>query len=127
MLPVAFKGILVSLGVVVALFAFTYLPHVAVLAFVSGPLAFIAAVPLILGEAYVIINYILRSFLFGQLETDLFDLVLAQKGHDELVKRGRQATSGKGSSMRLGRLVGNPLARFSLVRHRLVIPPINHD
>ena len=37
-LPVFFKGILLSLGVVAALFFFLYLPHVAVLAFISGPL-----------------------------------------------------------------------------------------
>jgi hypothetical protein len=32
------KGIVLSLGVVAALFFFLYLPHVAVLAFISGPL-----------------------------------------------------------------------------------------
>lgn len=120
-LPVLFKGILVSIGIVAALFFFTYLPHVAVLAFVSGPLgeckqtwqmlivAFIAAIPLILGEAYFIINYLARSFLFGQLEVDLFDTVLAQRGHQELVKQGRQGPGGR------GRVIGNPFAKFSIV------------
>jgi hypothetical protein len=37
-LPTLIKGTAVSFGIVVALFIFTYLPQVAVLAFVSGPL-----------------------------------------------------------------------------------------
>ncbi len=38
LLPVIIRAVLVSLGVVAAMFFFTYLPQVAVLAFVSGPL-----------------------------------------------------------------------------------------
>lgn len=37
--------------------------------------AFIAAVPLVLGETYVILNLFLRSFLVGQIGVDLFDAV----------------------------------------------------
>jgi len=37
-LPGLTRGVIVSLGIVAALFFFTYLPQVAVLAFVSGPL-----------------------------------------------------------------------------------------
>jgi hypothetical protein len=80
----------------------------------KADVAFVAAVPLILGEAYIVILWLSRPLL-GQLETDLFDLVLAQHGHQELVKRGRQAGSGQGSSFKLGRLVGNPFAKFSIV------------
>jgi hypothetical protein len=37
--------------------------------------AFVAAVPLVLGEAYVVINFLARSFLFDTVGTDLFDAV----------------------------------------------------
>ncbi len=38
LLPVLFKGVVMSLAVVAGFFALTYLPQVAVLAFISGPL-----------------------------------------------------------------------------------------
>lgn len=38
LLPTLLKGVLMSLGVVAAMFGLTYLPQVAVLAFISGPL-----------------------------------------------------------------------------------------
>ena len=46
-LPVFFKGILLSLAVVAVLFFFLYLPHVAVLAFISGPLGKSSSIKLI--------------------------------------------------------------------------------
>ncbi len=44
-------------------------------AFADSATAFIAAVPLVLGEAYVVINFLAKSFLLGQVGTDLFDAV----------------------------------------------------
>ena len=38
LLPALFKGIILSFATIAALFTFTYLPQVAILAFVSGPL-----------------------------------------------------------------------------------------
>lgn len=38
MLPTLFKAALAAVGVIAAMFFFTYLPQVAVLAIVSGPL-----------------------------------------------------------------------------------------
>lgn len=80
-----------SVGVVAGMFGLAYLPQVALLAFVSGPLgwysvsntsvaqivsvAFIAAVPLVLGEAFVVVNFLTRTFLLGQVGIDLFDSV----------------------------------------------------
>lgn len=76
------------------MFFFTYLPQVAVLAFISGPLgkllnlctsrrstslmdliAFIAAVPLVLGEAYFVVMFFTRGFLLGPAAIDLHDAV----------------------------------------------------
>jgi hypothetical protein len=38
-------------------------------------LAFIGAVPLVLGESYIIIMFLTRTYLIGQASTDLFDAV----------------------------------------------------
>ncbi|KAK6903901.1 hypothetical protein L486_03476 [Kwoniella mangroviensis CBS 10435] len=127
LLPTLFKGVLVSVGVVAALFSFTYLPQVAVLAFVSGPLAFALAVPLVLGESYVVINFLTRALLVNQAGVDLFDAVLLQRGHLTLVEHGRQVTSGgsSGKSKVLGTLLMKPLSRFStdnVVRYILTLP-----
>lgn len=97
--PSLLKGIIISLAIVAGLFAIAYLPQVAILAFVSGPLgesarddgveaelpadgclAFVAAVPLVLGEAYVLINFVMKSFIFGQAGIDLFDTVRPTMG-----------------------------------------------
>ncbi|WRT64949.1 uncharacterized protein IL334_001890 [Kwoniella shivajii] len=127
LLPTIFKGVLLSLGVVAGLFFFTYLPQVAVLAFVSGPLAFGLAIPVVLGEAYVVVNFLTRALLVNQAGVDLFDAVLLQKGHSALVEHGRQVTSGGsgGKSKVLGTLLMKPLSRFStdnVVRYVLTLP-----
>lgn len=135
LIPSLIKGVLLSLGVVAGMFFFTYLPQVAVLAFVSGPLAFVAAIPLVLGEAYFVVNFLTKGFLMGQIGVDLFDAVsaglqcslkyimqdanviqvLLQKGCTELVERGRQVTSTGGTSRQLGRMLTKPLGKFSTV------------
>ncbi|KZV71543.1 hypothetical protein PENSPDRAFT_650559 [Peniophora sp. CONT] len=125
LLPALSKGILIALATVVVFFTFTYLPQVAVLVFVSGPLAFIAAVPLVLGEAYVVINFLTKSLVLGQAGVDLFDAVLVQKGHTALVERGRQVTSSGGKGRQLGKLLTKPLSKFStdnMVRYLLSLP-----
>lgn len=126
LLPTIAKGIVMSIGVVAGMFGLTYLPQVAVLAFISGPLAFVAAVPLVLGEAYVVINFLTKTFLLGQVGIDLFDEVLVQKGHTTLVERGRQVnTSSGGKTKQLGKSLSRPLSRFStdnIVRYVLSLP-----
>ncbi|WVR04485.1 hypothetical protein IAU60_001489 [Kwoniella sp. DSM 27419] len=123
--PILFKGVLLSVAVVAAMFFLTYLPQVAVLAFVSGPLSFILAVPLVLSEAYVVINFMTRALLINQAGVDLFDAVLLSKGHSTLVEAGRQVTSSGGASKQLGTLLMKPLSRFStdnVVRYLLTLP-----
>lgn len=127
-LPVLIRAILISAGVVVACFFFLYLPQVAWLALFTGPLAFIAAVPLVLGEAYVLLNFFGKQMLFGQLSVDLFDAVLVQKGHSALVEKGRPVTtqSSGGKTVRhLGKALTSPLNKFStdnVVRYLLTLP-----
>lgn len=94
------------------MFIFTYLPQVALLAFVSGPLgtrflslflvrsvsrtdidlsytAFIAAVPAVLAESLVIINFLTKSMFAASASDAVFDAVLVQKGYSSLVEKGR--------------------------------------
>ncbi|RXK35336.1 hypothetical protein M231_07408 [Tremella mesenterica] len=121
LIPTLFKGVLVSLAVIVALFTLTYLPQVAFLALFT----FIAAVPLVLGEAYVIITFLARSFLVGQVGVDLFDAVLLLRGQNTLVERGRQVTSSGGRTRQLGQVLTKPLSKFStdnIVRYLLTLP-----
>ncbi|WVF69993.1 hypothetical protein IAT40_004778 [Kwoniella sp. CBS 6097] len=123
--PILFKGILFSVAIVAGLFFFTYLPQVAVLAFVSGPLAFVLAIPLVLSEAFVVINFLTRALLVNQAGIDLFDAVLLLKGHSSLVEHGRQVTSTGGTTKQLGTLLMKPLSRFStdnIVRYLLTLP-----
>lgn len=110
--PVILRAVLTSVGVLGAMFIFTYLPQVAVLAFVTGPLAFIGAVPLVLGESYIIIMFLTRTYLIGQASTDLFDAVLLSKNHRELVQKGRLSsaqTSSGGKITKLGKAITKPI------------------
>nr|ODN90300.1 hypothetical protein L204_05904 [Cryptococcus depauperatus CBS 7855] len=119
LVPALGKGILLSVATVAVLFMFTYLPQVAVLSIVSGPLAFILAIPLVLSEAFVILLFLTRGFLMGQLSIDLFDAVMVQKGHQALVEHGRQISSTGGKARQLGSLVAKPLSGFSMVGQAL--------
>lgn len=90
--------------------------------------AFIAAVPLVLGEAYILLNFFGKSLLFGQLSMDMFDAVMVQKGHSALVEKGRPVTTQNagGKTVRhLGRALTSPLNKFStdnVVRYLLTLP-----
>jgi len=51
------------------------LPQVAFLAFTSGPLAFIAAIPVVLGEAAVTSRFLARGLWLSDVHEELFDVV----------------------------------------------------
>jgi len=113
--PVLLKLLTTSLVVLAVMFFATYLPQVAFLALFTGPLAFIAAVPLVLTESSVIILFVARVFLLSQVQDQLFDAVLLQQGHDQLVGKGRQVltSSQKGTSVKkLGKAVVQPLSEY---------------
>lgn len=90
-------------GIVTSMFFFTYLPQVAALAFVEGPAAPVAAVPLVLSESSTLINAVARSFLIEEALVDTFDGTLVAKGREELVKGGREVKRGGDPIGRLGR------------------------
>lgn len=108
------------------MFIFTYLPQVAILALITGPLAPIAALPVIFGEIYVISNFLVRSFILPGATEKIFDAVLVQKGHKELVERGRTLKSGRGGGTVLGKSLLKPVSsKFStegLVRYIITLP-----
>jgi len=128
-MPVIVKLLTTSVAVLAGMFIFTYLPQTAFLALFTGPFSFLAAVPLVLVESYAIIMFFSRIFLLSQVQDQLFDAILLQKGHDQLVSKGRQILSsgGKGGSnvKKLGKTVIAPLNKFSregIVRYLISLP-----
>ncbi|KAI5452241.1 hypothetical protein NCC49_000806 [Naganishia albida] len=130
MIPTLLKAAAAAVGVIIAMFFFTYLPQVAVLAIVTGPLAFIGAVPLVLGESYLVLTFLTRTFLIGQAGVDLFDAVLLARNHTELVKKGRQLSPASkangGRVTQLGRAITKPLSSKlstdGIIRYVLTLP-----
>jgi len=124
--PMLKKSLFISVGVITAMFIFTYLPQVALCALFTGPLAFIAAATLVMGESYAIILFIMKGFMFGQAHDQIFDAVLLQQGHEQLVARGRTIKpSGNSGVKKLEQSILKPLDRFSkdgIIRYLLSLP-----
>jgi hypothetical protein len=66
--PIISKCVLMSIGITLTLFFFTYLPQVAFCALFSGPLAFAAAATLVLSEAYAIVLVLSKAFFLGRAQ-----------------------------------------------------------
>lgn len=124
--PVVYKSAVWSIAITVAMFLFTYLPQVGVLAFISGPLAFLAAIPVVLAESYFITSFFIRGTLLPGATEKIFDAVLVQKGYGDLVERGRTLKSGRGGGTVLGASLLKPVtSKFStegLVRYLVTLP-----
>ncbi|KDN36727.1 hypothetical protein RSAG8_10656, partial [Rhizoctonia solani AG-8 WAC10335] len=112
---------LTNIGILIFLFTVTYLPQAAFMCIFNGPLGFITAVPLILGEAAAITNIVARTFFLGPALEDLFDETLLLQGQTALVSNGREVSTQSGSKA-LGRLLLKPLDRYGIVRYILSIP-----
>ncbi|KAH0543063.1 hypothetical protein FGG08_002576 [Glutinoglossum americanum] len=103
-----------SIGVLVFMFTFTYLPQVAVLSAVSGPFAVLAAGVLVIGESSVIAGVLGRVCLMEEGVVDTFDAVLVENGMMDLVAEGRQINAGSRDAIgKLGKLVKRPFVKFS--------------
>lgn len=124
--PLVYKSALLSAAVLAFMFMFTYLPQVAILAFVSGPLAFIAAIPAVFAESYVLITFLTKTFLNPQATATIFDTVLAARGCTALVERGRSVRTSGGGALVLGKSLLRPVSgKFStegLIRYLLSLP-----
>jgi len=109
-------------------FLLTYLPQASFLALFSGPLGFIAAVPLVLSEAYVVILALSKLLYLDSAVEDIFDATLLERGHESLVSKGRiLGRPGAHRVTTLGKRLGKPLSRFSAasIARYLISLPLN--
>jgi uncharacterized protein involved in cysteine biosynthesis len=115
----------VSVGVVTAMFVLTYIPQLAIMVFVNGPLAVFTTVALILSESSTIISIISRNYIFQDALLDTFDGTLVAKGQTNIVQGGRELKSGSDPIQKLGKILKNPFERFSpkaLIRYVMYLP-----
>lgn len=128
MKPLMYKSLIISISVLAFMFVFTYVPQVAILSIVNGPLAVFSVIPLIFIESGTIIAFFNRSLILGQASEKLFDAVLLEKGCKDLVEKGRVVKGGSsGKTLSLGKNLlnsaGNKLGgQFSAVSKVLPIP-----
>lgn len=107
------------------MFFFTYVPQLAILVFVNGPVAVVTAVLLVLNESSTIVNIIARNFLLQDAIVDTFDGTLVSRNATSIVSEGRQLKSGGDPIERLGKLLKNPFSKFTpkaLVRYVMYLP-----
>ncbi|MCJ1394966.1 hypothetical protein MMC18_007847 [Xylographa bjoerkii] len=82
--------ILLSIFVLTNLFLWAYLPQVALLAIFHGPLAWINAAFLVLGEGAAIVALLFEAFFVDETMVDVFDATLINEGMlSDLVAQGR--------------------------------------
>lgn len=116
-----------SVGVIAFMFVFAYLPQLAVLVFVNGPLAAFTTILLTLSESSTLINILSRTFLLQDALVDTFDGVLVARRQTGILAEGRQLKSGNFNDpiAKLGKLVKSPFEKFSptaLVRYVMYLP-----
>ncbi|KHN98842.1 uncharacterized protein MAM_03304 [Metarhizium album ARSEF 1941] len=114
-----------SAGVIGGMFAFTYLPQLAVLIFTSGPLAVFSTVVLVLNESSTITNLISRNWILQQSILDTFDGTLISRNAVNMVREGREVKSGSDPMKRLGKTLKSPFTKFSptaIIRYIMYLP-----
>ncbi|RYO90315.1 hypothetical protein DL766_006913 [Monosporascus sp. MC13-8B] len=103
----------------------TYVPQLAILVFVNGPLAVFTTVLLILNESSTIVNFISRNFLLQDALVDTFDGTLVSRDATTVVSQGRHLKLGGDPIARLGKMVKNPFEKFTpkaLIRYIMYLP-----
>ncbi|KAK4164160.1 hypothetical protein QBC43DRAFT_318189 [Cladorrhinum sp. PSN259] len=112
-------------GVVGPMFFFTYLPQLAIMVFVNGPLAVFTTILLVLNESAAVVSILSKSFLLQDALLDTFDGTLVAKNSTEIVANGRELKSRGDSIQRLGKALKTPFSRFSpkeLIRYFMYLP-----
>lgn len=109
------------------MFIFTYLPQLAVLAFLNGPLAALTTILLTLSESSTLINILSRTFLLQDALVDTFDGALLARNQAAVVAEGRQLKAGNFNDPvgKLGKLLKSPFEKFTpkaLVRYVMYLP-----
>ncbi|RYP10677.1 hypothetical protein DL765_008037 [Monosporascus sp. GIB2] len=114
-----------TIGVFGTMLFLTYVPQLAILVFVNGPLAVFTTVLLILNESSTIVNFISRNFLLQDALVDTFDGTLVSRDATTVVSQGRHLKSGGDPIARLGKMVKNPFEKFTpkaLIRYIMYLP-----
>jgi hypothetical protein len=116
-----------GLGITTFMFAFTYIPQVAVLFFTSGPLAALTTILLVLSESSTLTMVLSKALIIEDALIDTFDGTLVARGETQLVQRERQVKSSSAGDAitRLGKLVSKPFSKFTpsaLVRYFMYLP-----
>ncbi|KAH8802812.1 hypothetical protein F5884DRAFT_903437 [Xylogone sp. PMI_703] len=117
--------ITLSIGVITFMFIFTYVPQMAVLALVNGPLAIIAAVLLVFSESSIIILLLSRTFFIQDALVDVFDATLIAQNQSEVVSSGRQLKAGRDPVAKLGKTFKRSFERFTptaIIRYVMYLP-----
>ncbi|KZS96996.1 hypothetical protein SISNIDRAFT_406774 [Sistotremastrum niveocremeum HHB9708] len=120
--------LLLSFGVIVPMFLFTYLPQAAILSLLNGPLGPINAAALVLSESAFIVTTVAKSFLLEHALLDVFDATLVSEGQEALVSKGRELKPGKSGLegvKKLGKSISKPLQKFSpehIIQYVIFLP-----
>lgn len=112
-------------GVLGSMFFFTYLPQLAVMAFVNGPLAVFTTAFLILNESSTITTIVSKNYLFQDAILDTFDGTLVARNSTNIVAEGRELKTRGDSIQRLGKALKKPFSGFSineLIRYFMYLP-----
>ncbi|QMW27248.1 hypothetical protein G4B84_002537 [Aspergillus flavus NRRL3357] len=121
--------VLLSAFIYVLLFLFTYLPQVAFLSIFQGRGAWVNGAVLVLGEGAAIVAALFEAFFVDETLVDIFDAVLVNEGHGELVTTSRVLyPQGDDVVKRLGKPIHSAVyAPFSLrqIVEFVVLLPLN--
>lgn len=117
--------LLLSAGVVSCMFVFTYVPQLAVLVFLNGPLAIFTTGLLVLNESSTIASIVNRNIMLQEALLDTFDGTLVARNATDIVQEGRQLKAGSDPIAKLGKILKSPFDRFSpkvLIRYIMYLP-----
>jgi len=109
------------------MFFLTYIPQVAILAFVDGPIAFVNAGMLVLSESSTLILLISKYWWIDEAALEVFDAVLVEQNQIALVAKGRELKStGSGDPVsKLGKRLKKPFGDSfvkSIARYLILLP-----
>ncbi|KAF3920586.1 hypothetical protein ABW21_db0201408 [Orbilia brochopaga] len=119
--------IALSAIVISTMFFVAYIPQVALLAFVDGPLAFVNAAMLVLSESSTLILLLSKWWWIDEATIEVFDAVLVQQNQTALVAAGREVKPGSSQDplRKLGKRLQKPFGDSplkSLIRYLILLP-----
>jgi hypothetical protein len=119
------KTLLLSAAVFIGVAFLTFLPQMAILAFITGPLAPLVAFILVLAETVLLLTLFARQLFLGPALAEVFDATLRAKGQGELVKAGRKRLGQGSDGKELGKALVRPLQGFTfdgILRYIVTLP-----